>query len=395
MKALIKNVQVYIGDELIDNGYLIICNEVIADAGKMEMCPELDSSYTTIELSNQYKLIPGFIDLHIHGAAGADVMDGTEEALRTMAAALPAEGTTSFLATTMTVDQSEIERALQNAASYINNQGTDAAAEVLGIHLEGPFISPNRIGAQHPDYVVPPSVELFRKWQELANGHIKLVTLAPEQPNGLALVRHLKDEGVTASIGHSDATYEEVVESMEAGVTHATHLFNQMRPLHHREPGVVGAVLLHDDIKCEIIADGVHSRPEMVRLAYNNKRKEGLILITDAMRAKCLGEGTYELGGQDVTVAEGKATLKDGTLAGSILTLSEAAKNIRQYTGCGLEAVIEMASVNPAKQLNVYDRKGSLEKGKDADVVVLDENDDIFMTICRGRITYTAQEGFE
>jgi N-acetylglucosamine-6-phosphate deacetylase len=395
MKALIKNVQVYMGSELIDDGYLMIENGLIADAGKMEECPKLDGSFTTIELSNQYKLIPGFIDLHIHGAAGADVMDATKKSLETMTAVLPAEGTTSFLATTMTVGQDEIEKALQNAASYINNQEADGAAEVLGIHLEGPFISPKRIGAQHPDYVLPPSVNLFRKWQGLAGGHIKLVTLAPEQPNGLALVRYLKEAGVTASIGHSDAAYEEVVESIEAGVTHATHLFNQMRPLHHREPGVVGAVLLHDDIKCEIIADGIHSRPEMIRLAYNNKRTEGLILITDAMRAKCLGEGTYELGGQDVKVEGGKATLADGTLAGSILTLNEAAKNMRQYTGCGLEAVIEMASVNPAKQLNVYDRKGSLEKGKDADVVILDENDDIFMTICRGHIAYSAREGFD
>lgn len=393
MKTLLKNVQVYMDNQWIENGYLLMENNMIAGAGSMETCPELDEPCLTIELSNEYKLIPGFIDLHIHGAAGADTMDGTQEALETMADALPKEGTTSFLATTMTTAQSDIERALQNAASYINQHDASGKAEVLGVHLEGPFISPKRIGAQHPDYVMMPSIDLFRKWQELAGGHIKLVTMAPEQPNGLELVRYLKEQGVVSSIGHSDATYEEVVKSMEAGVNHATHLYNQMRPIHHREPGVVGAVLLHDEIKCEIIADGIHSRPEMVRFAYNNKGKEGLILITDAMRAKCLGEGTYDLGGQDVTVKDGQATLADGTLAGSILTLKDAAKNVQQYTKCGLEAVIQMASVNPAKQLNVYDRKGSIETGKDADLVILDQNDEIYMTFCRGQIAYTTREG--
>lgn len=393
MKTLIKNVQVYTSNQLIETGYLLIENNVIAAVGNMEACPEPDNSCITIELSSNYKIIPGFIDLHIHGAGGADTMDGTQEALETMSTVLPKEGTTSFLATTMTTAQSDIERALQNAASYINNHMEAGKAEVLGVHLEGPFISPKRIGAQNPDYVQMPSIDLFRKWQELADGHIKLVTMAPEQPNGLELVRYLTEEGVVASIGHSDATYEEVVKSIEAGVNHATHLFNQMRPLHHREPGVVGAALLHDEIKCEIIADGIHSRPEMVRLAFNNKGQEGLILITDAMRAKCLGEGTYDLGGQDVTVKNGKATLKDGTLAGSILKLKDAAKNIQQYTQCGLDAVIQMASVNPAKQLNIYDRKGSIEIGKDADLLILDEKDDIYMTFCLGRIAYTVQEG--
>lgn len=393
MKTLIKSVQVYMSNRWIENGYLLIENDVIAAAGSMEACPELDDQCITIELSNDCKLIPGFIDLHIHGAAGADTMDGTKEALETMAAALPKEGTTSFLATTMTTAQSDIERALQNAGSYINGQGPADKAELLGVHLEGPFISPERIGAQHPDYVMMPSIDVFRKWQELAGGHIKLVTMAPEQPNGLELVRYLKEKGVVASIGHSNATYEEVVKSMEAGVNHATHLFNQMRPLHHREPGVVGAVLLHDEIKCEIIVDGIHCHPEMVRFAFNNKGEEGLILITDAMRAKCLGEGTYDLGGQEVMVKDRKATLKDGTLAGSIIKLKDAAKNIQKFTQCGLEAVVQMASVNPAKQLNVYDRKGSIETGKDADLVILDKDDEIYMTFCRGRIAYTKREG--
>jgi N-acetylglucosamine-6-phosphate deacetylase len=206
------------------------------------------------------------------------------------------------------------------------------------------------------------------------------------------MVRYLKESGIIASIGHSDATYEQVVEAIEAGANHLTHLFNQMKGLHHREPGVVGAAFLHDELKAEIIADGVHVRPEMVKLAYKQKQREGLILITDSMRAKCLKNGTYDLGGQEVTVKDGKAVLEDGTLAGSILKLGQAFKNILNYTGCSIEDAIQMASVNPAKQLNIYDRKGSIAKGKDADIVILDHNREIFMTICRGEVAFHKED---
>ncbi|WP_017435315.1 N-acetylglucosamine-6-phosphate deacetylase [Saccharococcus caldoxylosilyticus] len=387
-RRLLKNAVIYAETGKIEQGYVLTEGDKIVEVGPMSSCPA-SSEAEVVELDPSFSVVPGFIDVHIHGASGADVMDATDEALRTMAKTLPKEGTTSFLATTMTAPIEQIERALQNVAQYIDSSNPSGEAEVLGIHLEGPFISPKRAGAQHPKNIIEPNIELFQKWQNIANGHIRLVTLAPEEKNGLALTAYLKEHGVVASIGHSDAVYKQVKVAIDAGVKHATHLFNGMRGIHHREPGVAGAVLMHEEVICELIADGVHVAPEMIRFAYQNKGSAGLILITDAMRAKCLGAGTYELGGQEVTVQGEKATLRDGTLAGSILKLGDAVKNAMVYTGCTLEDIIRMTSWNPAKQLGVLDRKGSIRAGKDADLVVLNERHDVVMTICRGKLAYS------
>ncbi|GAC91472.1 N-acetylglucosamine-6-phosphate deacetylase [Anoxybacillus flavithermus NBRC 109594] len=366
----------------------MIENEKIAYVGPNASFPDAQ----TIELNSRYYLVPGFIDLHIHGAFGADVMDATAEALQTIASRLPEEGTTSFLATTMTAPAEQIEQAVENVANYMQTYNVPGQSEILGIHLEGPFLSPKRAGAQHPSNIIEPNIALFQRWQQKANGAIRLVTLAPEENHGLALVSYLKEHGIIASIGHSNAGYEQVTEAIRAGVTHATHLFNGMSGIHHRKPGVALAVLMHEEVVCELIADGVHVVPEMVRFAYRNKGKEGLIMITDAMRAKCLGEGEYELGGQRVIVRDGKAMLSDGTLAGSVLTLKQAVQNVIDFTGCTLEDAIYMASTTPAKQLGVFDRKGSIRVGKDADLVVLNEKHEVVMTICRGKLAYDRRE---
>lgn len=384
---LLKSVRVYSEDQIIEDGYIKIKDQKIIELGSSADLIE-EENYKVIEIPAHFNAVPGFIDVHIHGVAGADTMDATKEALDTMAGALPKEGTTSFLATTMTQEGKQIENALINAGQYISEQQSQGAAEVLGIHLEGPFVNANMAGAQPIQHIVDPNLTLFKEWQQLSNETIKLVTLAPEQPGGLEMVRYLKENGIIASIGHTNATYEQVGEAIEAGANHVTHLFNQMRGLHHREPGVVGAAFLRDELKAEIIVDGIHVRPEMVNLAYKQKRSEGLILITDSMRAKCLKNGMYDLGGQEVTVKDGKAVLEDGTLAGSILKLGHAVKNIVTYTGCLLEDAIEMASVNPAKQLNLFERKGSIAVGKDADIVILDDNMEVFMTFCRGTLAY-------
>ncbi len=388
---LLKGIQIYSEDMKIDKGYIKLKNQKIMDIGPMEELRE-EEHCEILTLPSTYKAVPGFIDVHIHGVNGADVMDATEKSLDTMTETLPSEGTTSFLATTMTQSRSEIEKALSNVSHYIGKRQEVGRAEIIGIHLEGPFVNPKKAGAQPREHIVQPNLDLFKKWQSLAKNHIKLVTLAPEQTGGLELVRFLKETGVVASIGHSDAVYEEVVDAIKAGANHVTHLYNQMRGLHHREPGVVGAAFVHHELKAEIIVDGVHVRPEMVKLAYKQKGSHGLILITDSMRAKCLKNGHYDLGGQDVTVQEGKAVLGDGTLAGSMLKLGTAVKNILNYTGCSLEDVMEMASANPAKQLNLFDRKGSLAKGKDADLVILDENLDVILTFCRGTVAYKREE---
>jgi N-acetylglucosamine-6-phosphate deacetylase len=330
-------------------------------------------------------LVPGFIDIHIHGASGFDVMDGTQEALNGLASALPREGTTSFLATTMTQTEDSIGIALKNA-SLFNADATQA--EMLGIHLEGPFISAERAGAQPIEHIVPPSISLFEKWQELSGNRIKLVTVAPEVDHGLAFIEEVTANNVVASLGHTDATYEVVSEAVKVGATHVTHLYNQMSPFHHREPGVVGAALLQKPLTVELIVDFIHSAPNSVELAYRQKGAGGIILITDAMRAKGLAPGMYELGGQDVAVTQNDARLADGTLAGSILTMENAAKNMKAATDCTLSELVAMTSTNAATQLGLSN-KGAIESGKDADLTIIDENWNVQMTICSGNIAYT------
>ncbi|NRD78244.1 N-acetylglucosamine-6-phosphate deacetylase [Bacillus sp. BRMEA1] len=388
---LLKGMKIYSEDHIIENGYIKIKNQKIVEFGSLTD-QKTDEECKVMEIPKNFQAVPGFIDVHIHGAAGADTMDATKEALNTISQALPKEGTTSFLATTITQEAKLIEKAIENAGEYINIQEAQGRAEVLGIHLEGPFINGNKAGAQPLQHIVDPNLSQFKEWQQIAKGTIKLVTLAPEQPGGLELIRYLKENGVIASLGHTDATFQQVHEAIDAGASHVTHLFNQMRGLHHREPGVVGAAFLRDELKAEIIVDGVHVHPEMVKLAYKQKHSNGLILITDAMRAKCLKNGQYDLGGQDVTVRDGKAVLGDGTLAGSILRLSDGVKNMVVFTECSLAEAIEMAAVNPAKQLNVYDRKGSIAIGKDADIVILDDKLEVFLTVCRGEIAFSKEE---
>ncbi|MGN7295973.1 N-acetylglucosamine-6-phosphate deacetylase [Ferdinandcohnia sp. SAFN-114] len=386
----ITNLTIYAEDGIIEKGFIEIDGERIKRVAPMADFQASDQD-EVVNFDESYSLIPGMIDLHIHGASGADVMDATPDALETMVKALPKEGTTSFLATTMTKSKQDIEHAIGNIADYMPKQST-GHAEILGAHLEGPFLSPKRAGAQHPDNIINPDVELFKQWQTLSGNNIRLVTLAPEEPGGLELTAHLKNTGVVASIGHSDAVYDEVEAAIEAGVSHATHLFNGMRGIHHREPGVAGAVLLHDEVKCEMIVDGIHIAPKMVKFAYKVKGSEGSILVTDAMRAKCLGAGTYDLGGQEVIVNGERAVLKDGTLAGSILKLNDAVRNMMRFADCSLQDITQMTAVNPAKQINVFDRKGSIKAGKDADVVIVNDQLEVIMTICRGKLAYSNRE---
>ncbi|WP_198663138.1 N-acetylglucosamine-6-phosphate deacetylase [Paraliobacillus zengyii] len=384
---LLTNLEVYTDNGKIENSYIKVVNGTITEVEDMDKLTNHEG-FELIRLPDHSKAIPGMIDVHIHGVNGADTMDATKESLQTIVTSLPSEGTTSFLATTITQEQSSIENALSNAGDFIKNQQSSGQAEILGVHLEGPFINRKRAGAQPVEHVIDPNLALFKKWQTIANDTIKLVTLAPEKAGANALINYLKESNVIASIGHSDATLKEVDQAITAGLTHVTHLFNQMREFHHREIGVVGAALLREELITEIIADGIHVEPEAIKLAYQQKTADRLLLITDAMRAKCLKNGSYDLGGQQVTVIDGKATLADGTLAGSVLTMAQAFKNIITFTNCEIEDAIKMSSTTPAKELNVYNRKGSISTGKDADIVILDEQLDITMTLCRGALAY-------
>jgi N-acetylglucosamine-6-phosphate deacetylase len=301
-----------------------------------------------------HHIIPGMIDMHIHGSCGADVMDGTPEALQIIADSLLKQGTTGFLATTMTAPIDEIEKVLINISEFSAQQ--THGATVLGAHLEGPFLAPEFTGAQRRELIIPPDIALFKQWQAASNNIIKMVTLAPEHQGAIEFIQYLTDTNVIASFGHSAANYQQTNASIDAGITHATHLFNAMQGVHHRRPGAVTALLLRKEVYAELICDNKHLSPSIIDLSYQMKTAEKLILVTDATRAQCMPDGEYELGGQAIAVKNKTVRLPDGTLAGSVVTLPEAIHYTMAATDCSWNDIVAMTSKNPATQLGVATR---------------------------------------
>jgi len=328
-------------------------------------------------------LSAGFIDIHIHGSAGFDVMDATSEALESIAKSLLQTGTTSFLATTMTMSKEAIEKALVVVQNHKHAEG----AKVLGVHLEGPFINEKKHGAQNPAFIQKPNFELIEPYMDI----VKMITLAPEVDGGEVFIKYVNEHypKVLLSVGHSDASYEVTKQSFSWGISHVTHLFNAMNPLHHREPGIVGATLENSKVSCEIIADMIHVHPLFFNIVYKLK-KEQLVLITDAMRAGCMHCGEYDLGGQKVVVKEGEARLENGTLAGSVLRLNEALKNFYKYADITLPELIATVTTIPAKKLGL--KSGSLQESYLADFVLFDERFEIFKTFIDGKEVYRKEE---
>ena len=339
------------------------------------------------EIPSNATVVSGFIDEHIHGAGGADVMDGTLDALKTISNCLPSEGTTAFLATTMAQSREKLTRALRAVRSAVDNDEI-VGAGVLGAHLEGPFLSSRQVGAQPAEYLEEPSIERFDEYDAASGGKIKIVTLAPERQGGTALIRHLSEKGIVASIGHTDATYAEVVAAVRSGAKSVTHTFDAAKGLHHREIGGVGGALLTDELNCEMICDTIHVSVPAIKLAWKNKPKDKFTLITDSIRAKGLPDGESELGGQTVIVKNGEARLADGTLAGSVLKMNVAVKNLVTKCGVSFTDAIDCANVNPAKNLGVFDRYGSIAVGKAADLTVLDEGFEVLLTMVGGKVVY-------
>ncbi|MHB0858357.1 MAG: N-acetylglucosamine-6-phosphate deacetylase [Anaerolineae bacterium] len=326
---------------------------------------------------------PGLIDLHVHGAMGHDTMDATPEALAAIGGFLARHGVTSYLATTMAATPADTLRAVGNAAGFLGARG---GAELLGVHLEGPYLNAGKKGAQRADHVRAAQRGEYEAL--LALGAIRLITLAPEAGGALDLIRLAVGRGVRVSLGHTEATYDQVMDAVDAGLSQVTHTFNGMAPLHHREPGAVGAALTCDALYAQLIVDLVHLHPAVVRLAVRAKGTARIVLVSDAMRATGLADGAYDLGGQEVIVRGGEARLTTGVLAGSTLSLDRAVAHVMQAAGVSLEQALEMASATPARSLGLEGRKGGIAVGQDADLVLLDEDLTVVRTWVGGMTVY-------
>ncbi|MCI2773873.1 N-acetylglucosamine-6-phosphate deacetylase [Staphylococcus petrasii] len=377
---VITNGRIYTEEQVIENGYLVVEDGKISDIQEGEYTGDLQQ----VDAKGQ-NILPGFIDIHIHGGYGEDAMDASYEGLKHLAEQLLSEGTTTFLATTMTQSDENIEKALKNIVAYQADQQKGEAAEIGGVHLEGPFISEHKVGAQNPKYVQRPSVSKIQHFQEVANGQIKIITFAPEVEGAHETLNALHDD-IIFSMGHTVATFDEANEAVEHGAKHITHLYNAATPFEHRDPGVFGAAWTNKGLNTEIIVDGVHSHPASVNIAYKQKGNEHMYLITDAMRAKGMKDGEYDLGGQNVIVKGKEARLASGALAGSILRMNDGLRNLMTYTHDSLENLWRVASLNQAKALKIDDTKGSLAIGKDADIVIANNEIEISKTIKAGTI---------
>ena len=327
-----------------------------------------------VDCAGSYTVVPGFVDVHIHGCAGADTCDATREALEAMAAFLLAHGVTSFCPTTMTTSRETIQAALL-AAKDMMDHPMEGGARVVGVNMEGPFIAKERKGAQKEEDILPPDFPLFQRFYEESGGIVRLVDVAPEQPGGLEFVEKAS-QLCTVSIAHTTADYDQAKAAFDKGVTHATHLFNAMSGLHHRKPGVVGAVFDDRRVRGELICDGFHIHPAVLRAAFRLLGDRALI-VSDSMRANGMPEGeAFDLGGQMVTVHQGKALLPDGTIAGSVTNLHQEIKNLVSF-GVPFEQAVKAATLIPARAIGLDGEIGSIAPGKRADLVVLDENLDI------------------
>lgn len=326
---------------------------------------------------------PSFFDVHIHGAAGHDVMEATSPALDKIGRFLASRGTAAYLATTVTASLDSTLRALDGLANEIAKLPEPGRARPLGIHLEGPFLSHEKRGVQPAEHLLAPSVATFDRMIDAGRGHVRLITIAPELPGADELIKHATARGVRVSVGHSNATAAETRGAISAGAVSATHTFNAMRALDHREPGILGTVLTSDEIYAELICDGIHSKPEMIRLWWKAKGPRRGILVTDAMSAAGMPDGEYQLGGFAVEVQDGRAMAR-GVLAGSVLTLDRALSNFVKFTGAGVEDGLRLLSRNPAAMTGLDHRAGSIVPGRAANLVAVDREGKLVASMIAG-----------
>lgn len=379
MAYILQNVQVALQNRIIPAANVWISEGQIMKIETEDLTiPE--GEYERID-GGGHLLVPGMIDVHIHGANGYDMMDGTEKSIQEVSSACALSGCTSFLATSVS---STLEDLLEMIRSVKRVIGHEVGAKIAGIHLEGPYLNPKRKGMQNEKYLRHPNLEEMNLIFQEAGSLIKMVTIAPELPGGMELISFLKEKGVVIAIAHSDATYEEAKQAFASGASHVTHCFNGMRPIHHRDPGVIVAAFEEKHVSLQAIVDNVHLHPAIIRLMHTLKGPEGMVLITDALQAMGLGDGDYMFGGHHVTVSEGVARLKDGTLASSTVTMNEALRYTFE-TGIPLIDAVKMASTTPATILGLQ-QKGIITPGFDADLVLLDDGFNVLWTMVEGRL---------
>jgi len=360
---------------------VLIENGTIAQIGQID---SETSSNETLEAQGRI-LAPGFIDVHIQGAGGADILDATPEALEAISRTCARFGTTGFLATTV-YKPNQDNQHLALAAEYT---GKDlGGANLLGIHLEGPFISLEKKGMILPECICPPSEQILDEIQNITKGHLSMMTIAPEIPGNLRTIQSLVNSGIIASFGHSSATYEQTLDGFDAGISHVTHLFNAMPSIHHRKPGPLVAIFETKSITAQVITDGVHIHPAVLKFSYENLGPNRTIPITDGMQAIGLGDGMFIYNGIEYESKAGAARYKDGTLIGTALGLSQMLEKFITFTNCSLETAIRMTTQNPARILGLEKKKGSIAVGKDADLVLLDNNLAVNTTIVAGKIVF-------
>lgn len=377
MKAII-NGKIILKDEIVEGKALIYSDKIEA---VVKVC-EIPEGIETIDAEGGF-VAPGLIDLHIHGYLGKDVCDGEEESIRTISKGLLKNGVTGYLPTTMTVGMETITKALEVCRKLKEESKDWGGSAILGCHAEGPFVSYAKKGAQNPDYILKPDADFVCKYADV----IKIITLAPEEDDGFKAIKEIaKNTDVLISIGHTSATYKQAMEAIEAGASHVTHLFNAMSPLSHREPGVVGAAL-NSDATCELIVDTYHVSPALYDMLWKVKGRK-LCFITDCLPAGGLTEGEHTLGEQKIIYHGDVCRLEDGTIAGSVLSLNKGVWNVYTNSSIPLWECVNGASLNPATAIGMEKNKGSIEAGKDADIIITDNEFNVRKTIIGGKIKY-------
>lgn len=375
---LLKNATALLGDFHFSQCDILLKQGIIQ---KIMPCGFLEDQ-NVIDCAHQL-VLPGLIDIHTHGAMGVDTMDASEESLSVIRHFMAQNGVTSYLPTSMTMSMEAIKKAFIAIKKAYDSK--DTGANIVGINMEGPYIHPDRAGAQDPNCIQRAHIDCFQELNALAGHLIKLVTVAPEFPENLSFISEVVKEGVHVSCGHSTADYDTVLSAYQNGCDHMTHLYNAMTPLTHRAPNAVGAAFTNDSVYCEIICDGIHIHKAAVLTAYRAKSADRLILISDSMMAAGLSDGAYSLGGLPVDVKGGVARTQEGNLAGSCATLIACVKKAMEF-GISCEDAVKMATLTPAKSIGIAHQKGSIEEGKDADIILVDKNFSLLTTIIGGTV---------